>query len=151
MRSLRAALLVCFPLQLLCHQFPYYTFKNVDYMYKVGSACYGIYFIVSFPMYYRYVGCGNGVLPAVPVFWAHCTFCSSSCRHPVVPGIACVARIEEEAPVSKAPTPAASTWDLSRVAIDSFGACMIVTMLLDFWRLAIGGVVANIPFCVPWM
>ena len=42
-------------------------------------------------------------------------------------------------------------WDLSRIAIDSFGACMIVTMLLDFWRLAVGGVVENIPKCVPWM
>jgi hypothetical protein len=34
-------------------QFPYYTFKNKEYMYKVGSACYGIYFIVTFPMYFR--------------------------------------------------------------------------------------------------
>jgi hypothetical protein len=33
-----------------------------------------------------------------------------------------------------------SAWDLPRVAVDSFGACMIVTMLLDFWRLTVGGV-----------
>jgi hypothetical protein len=42
-------------------------------------------------------------------------------------------------------------WDLWRVAVDSFGACMIVTMLLDFWRLAIGGVFGAVPNCLPWM
>ena len=36
-------------------QFPYYNFTNKDYMYKVGSAMYGIYFIVTFPMYFRSV------------------------------------------------------------------------------------------------
>jgi hypothetical protein len=46
---------------------------------------------------------------------------------------------------------AVQQWDLPRIAVDSFGACMIVTMLLDFWRLAVGGVVENIPKCVPWM
>lgn len=34
-------------------QFPYYVIKDRFYMYTVGSMCYGIYFIVSFPMYYR--------------------------------------------------------------------------------------------------
>ena len=42
-------------------------------------------------------------------------------------------------------------WDLSRVAVDSFGACMVVTMLLDFWRLAVGGVLPDTPKCLPWM
>lgn len=37
----------------LCLQFPYYTFTNKEYMYRVGSAMYGIYFIVTFPMYFR--------------------------------------------------------------------------------------------------
>jgi len=36
-------------------QFPYYTIKDRFYMYSIGSICYGIYFIVSFPMYYRCV------------------------------------------------------------------------------------------------
>ena len=35
-------------------QFPYYTIRDRFYMYTVGSVCYGIYFIVSFPMFYRY-------------------------------------------------------------------------------------------------
>lgn len=33
--------------------FPYYSFEDKDMAYKVGSAFYGIYFIVSFPMFYR--------------------------------------------------------------------------------------------------
>lgn len=33
--------------------FPYYTIRDRFYMYTVGSVCYGIYFIVSFPAYYR--------------------------------------------------------------------------------------------------
>ena len=64
--------------------------------------------------------------------------------------------LDEDVPVTASTqkasaTPAASKWDLPRVAIDSIGCCMIVTMLLDFGRLASGGGVASIPFCVPWM
>eukprot|EP00629_Pelagomonadales_sp_RCC1024_P001215 CAMPEP_0119291388 /NCGR_PEP_ID=MMETSP1329-20130426/42382_1 /TAXON_ID=114041 /ORGANISM="Genus nov. species nov., Strain RCC1024" /LENGTH=287 /DNA_ID=CAMNT_0007292217 /DNA_START=140 /DNA_END=1000 /DNA_ORIENTATION=- len=33
--------------------FPYYSFENRDMAYTVGSAFYGIYFIVSFPMFLR--------------------------------------------------------------------------------------------------
>lgn len=32
--------------------FPYYDFENRDYAYTVGSAIYGLYFIVSFPAYF---------------------------------------------------------------------------------------------------
>eukprot|EP00752_Nemacystus_decipiens_P006629 g5960.t1 len=34
--------------------FPYYAFKDRDMAYVVGSAFYGIYFIVSFPMFYAF-------------------------------------------------------------------------------------------------
>lgn len=83
--------------------FPYYTFKNKDYMYKVGSVCYGLYFIVTFPMYYR---------------------------------------------LGESPS---QGWDLERVAVDSLAACMLVTLLLDFWRLAIGGVGGDVKMCVPFL
>ena len=33
--------------------FPYYSFENRDMAYTVGSAFYGIYFLVSFPMFLR--------------------------------------------------------------------------------------------------
>lgn len=86
--------------------FPYYTFKNKAYMYSVGSCCYGIYFIVTFPMFYR---------------------------------------------ILESPRETSRDWPLSRVAIDSLGACMAVTMLLDFWRLAVGGVDDSSLGWVPWL
>ena len=33
--------------------FPYYSFKNREFAYTIGSAFYAIYFIVSFPMFLR--------------------------------------------------------------------------------------------------
>jgi cycloeucalenol cycloisomerase len=33
--------------------FPYYSFEDRNMAYKIGSAFYGIYFIVSFPVFYR--------------------------------------------------------------------------------------------------
>ena len=33
--------------------FPYYSFKNRDFAYTIGSAFYAIYFVVSFPMFLR--------------------------------------------------------------------------------------------------
>jgi hypothetical protein len=29
-------------------------------------------------------------------------------------------------------------WSLSRAVLESFAACMIITSLLDFWRLSLG-------------
>ncbi|CAF5100079.1 unnamed protein product, partial [Rotaria sp. Silwood1] len=34
----------------------------------------------------------------------------------------------------------ANTWNLSTTFIDSMACCMIVTQLLDFWRISIGPV-----------
>jgi len=34
--------------------FPYYSFEDRDMAYKVGSAFYGIYFIVSFPAFFHF-------------------------------------------------------------------------------------------------
>ncbi len=35
--------------------FPYYAFEDRFMAYTLGSAFYGIYFIVSFPVFYRWV------------------------------------------------------------------------------------------------
>lgn len=32
-------------------------------------------------------------------------------------------------------------WDLSRVAVDALGASMLVTIILDLWRLFLGPIV----------
>lgn len=86
--------------------FPYYTYSSAEYMYTVGSVCYGIYFVVSFPAFYRL---DEGVRGRT------------------------------------------GRWSVSQAAIDSLGACMLVTIMLDLWRLAVGGVLPNTPKCVPWM
>ncbi|KAL9261602.1 Cycloeucalenol cycloisomerase-like protein [Drosera capensis] len=39
----------------------------------------------------------------------------------------------EEKPVDK--------WDLPRVAVDALGACMLITILLDLWRLYLGPII----------
>jgi cycloeucalenol cycloisomerase len=75
--------------------FPYYTHKNKSMMYTVGSVVYGIYFIVSFPMFFR---------------------------------------LDENA---------GEDWPISKVIIDALGSCMLVTILLDFWRLYVGGIVGD--------
>lgn len=86
-------------------EFPYYSFVDRTYMYVVGSACYGLYFIVSFPMYHR---------------------------------------VQED--------PADASWTLSRVALDSFACCMVVTMLLEAWRVTFGGVSdVDVGTIVPWL
>ncbi|CAN4104575.1 unnamed protein product [Withania somnifera] len=73
--------------------FPYYDFVDRAVMYKVGSLFYAIYFIVSYPMFFR---------------------------------------------VDEKP---GDSWDLPRVCIDALGAAMLVTILLDLWRLFLGPIV----------
>lgn len=70
--------------------FPYYSFDNWEKMIYFGSVFYALYFVVSFPMYYR---------------------------------------------IDEYPEP---KWTLTAVALDSFAAAMIVTLLLDLWRIFIG-------------
>mmetsp|Transcript_5835 Transcript_5835/g.10324 ORF Transcript_5835/g.10324 Transcript_5835/m.10324 type:complete len:289 (-) Transcript_5835:3928-4794(-) len=74
--------------------FPHYSFKDSWRMYTIGSAFYGIYFIVSFPMFLR---------------------------------------IDED--------PQKAKWTLAETALDAFAAAMIVTLLLDFWRLTLGSII----------
>jgi cycloeucalenol cycloisomerase len=43
-------------------------------------------------------------------------------------------------------------WTASRAALDSLAAGMLVTILLDFWRLAIGSITGDGPTSsLPWM
>ncbi|CAL9242982.1 unnamed protein product [Arabidopsis halleri] len=73
--------------------FPYYEFVDRSAMYRVGCLFYAIYFIVSFPMFFR---------------------------------------MDEKS---------SDEWDLSRVAVDALGAAMLVTIILDLWRLFLGPIV----------
>lgn len=43
-------------------------------------------------------------------------------------------------------------WTMLRVVLDSLAAGMLVTILLDFWRLCIGGIAGDTPVeSVLWM
>lgn len=92
--------------------FPYYSFKNKDAMYSVGSLFYAIYFFVSFPMFFRLDEGGAGK----------------------------------------------KGYTLWRVVVDALAAGMLVTCLLDFWRLAVGTIYEPEPvkaaggwFGLPWL
>ena len=50
--------------------------------------------------------------------------------------------IDEEADTESQPP----QWPLSRVVINAFAACGMVTVALELWRVSIGAIVANCPF-----
>jgi len=74
--------------------FPYYSYPNRHDMFVYGSVFYAIYFIVSYPMFFR---------------------------------------MDE----------GDKKWSLSRAIIEAFAAGMIVTILLDAWRLTIWPIHGN--------
>ncbi|KAF6004154.1 Cpi1p [Cyanidiococcus yangmingshanensis] len=101
--------------------FPHYRFRDWHRMVLFGSAFYGLYFIVSFPMYYRLDEVDE--MTRVPL------------------------KRDEKRLLS-----AASRWTLGQVILDALAAAMIVTILLDIWRLAIGGIGKGLRAPTnPWM
>ncbi len=80
-------------------QFPYYAIRDRAYMYTVGSACYGLYFIVAFP---RFRAIDEQA--AAPGDWR------------------------------------TGEWSLGQVIWDSLASCMAVTILLETWKLTVGGI-----------
>eukprot|EP01119_Soliformovum_irregulare_P003327 TRINITY_DN1372_c0_g3_i1.p1 TRINITY_DN1372_c0_g3~~TRINITY_DN1372_c0_g3_i1.p1 ORF type:complete len:306 (-),score=69.50 TRINITY_DN1372_c0_g3_i1:35-928(-) len=84
---------------------PYYNYPDATKMYVIGSAFYGIYFYVSFPMFYH---------------------------------------VDEKR---------TDNWTLGYTTIHSFAACMMVTTILDFWRIILGGLHAGVtvPETLPWL
>jgi len=87
-------------------------------MYTVGSVFYGIYFYVAFPMFYRY----RSSTPA-----------SSSCKSASLTRVANTV----ESTIYRLDEDVADRWSVSRAAIDSLAASMIVTIFLDLWRLTL--------------
>jgi len=71
--------------------FPYYDIPDRRAMYIVGSVFYGLYFVVSYPMFYQ---------------------------------------LDEYA----------NRWSLWRTVVEAMGCSMMITLLLDAWRLGIGKV-----------
>lgn len=85
---------------------PFYSHRDKWAMYTVGSVFYGIYFYVSFPMFYRIM--------------------------------------EEDAAGVKQQRPRNTTarvpWTAAQAALDALAASMLVTIVLDLWRLVVGSV-----------
>jgi cycloeucalenol cycloisomerase len=89
--------------------FPYYSFENREAAQSIGSVVYGIYFIVSFPMFVRIDE------------WAEAGTWGSG-------GYG-----DNHGP----------TWTWQRAAIDSLGSALMVTILLDIWRIVVGNVFSD--------
>lgn len=98
--------------------FPYYTFKDRERMYTVGSLFYAIYFFVSFPMFFR----------------MHEN--TSAYKYALVSGES-PERENNKYDIENNN----NVYTLWRVVVDALAAGMLVTLLLDFWRLGIGGIV----------
>jgi len=86
---------------------PYYSYPNKYLMYTVGSMFYGIYFYVSFPMFYRL---------------------DEPLQHQ---------QHEKKKKASKR----RSGWTLGETFVDALAACMLVTIILDVWRLGLGPII----------
>lgn len=120
-------------------QFPYYDFVDREAMYKVGCLFYAIYFIVSFPMFLRLVSTEAYNIISyfmVQIQWYKYFSFSSSPLLPLLLNILLLSfyyfRIDEKL---------GDKWDLARVAIDALGAAMLVTIILDLWRIFLGPIV----------
>ncbi|KAA8496932.1 Cycloeucalenol cycloisomerase [Porphyridium purpureum] len=92
--------------------FPFYDFTDRSRMYSVGSVFYALYFVVSFPMYLRIDEheLDNRGAAGAPA------------------GSPCDEKLK--------PRYVLNFFSLGQAVLDSFAAAMMVTMLLDFWRLS---------------
>ncbi|CAI6004967.1 unnamed protein product [Closterium sp. NIES-64] len=143
--------------------FEYYTFVDKAAMYRVGTLFYALYFVVSFPFFFRIDEDPSDSWPLsrVPVDSLKAIMLvttpkpaefTSSSSPPNLSSpllftsliLTLFLRIDED-PSDSRPLSRVSidedtsdSWPLSRVAVDSLGASMLVTILLDIWRLVIG-------------
>ncbi len=125
-------------------QFPYYEMVDRMAMYKVGSLFYAIYFFVSFPMFFRWdplcllgMSFGN-LLKVVP-------YCGFRCDNIF---LYCAALVTDDVHVwyhNRMDENPKAPWTLSQVSVDALGASMLVTIILDLWRISVGPIVV-----IPW-
>ena len=127
--------LVVFPLSyftafmetLTISHFPHYRFRDRSRMYSVGSLFYALYFFVSFPWF----------------------FAMDEDEEDGAAG-------GEQGGEKGKREGRKERWSLGRAATDALAAGMLVTILLDAWRLCFGGIVpvSELParrLRLPWM
>lgn len=107
--------------------FPYYSFKDVEMMYTLGSAFYGIYFLVSYPMFFQ-------IDEQVSIAWAY--------PKSHVDNVKAITEntfdTQEDSLFPKLP------FTIVQVFVHCMGCCMIILLLLDFTRISL-----NIPLSIP--
>lgn len=109
--------------------FPHYRFRDRSKMYSVGSLFYALYFFVSFP-------------------WFFAMDEDEEDEENEAVGGGEKGKKKEEKETKR--------WSLGRAATDALAAGMLVTILLDAWRLLFGGIVpaSELParrLRLPWM
>lgn len=129
-------------------------------MYSVGSLFYAIYFFVSFPMFFRMdeevvkvssmrepglAAAGEDLHPGMPPKQT-CALCR--CRR-LSPGA--TSPLRPPVPCARPLLVQARHYSLWRAAVDALAAGMLVTCLLDFWRIGLGGIVDGGASGLPWM
>ena len=112
--------------------YPYYTFVDRDRMYTVGSLFYAIYFFVSFPMFFR----------MDEVRWTDGLILESIFPHPAsslpeteVFLVLSFILMQQDLKKRK--------WTATDAALDGLAAAMLVTILLDLWRISLGSILGN--------
>ena len=111
--------------------FPHYRFRDRAKMYSVGSLFYALYFFVSFP-------------------WFFAMDEEDDSSDESVEGAGGETKKQGKGRKKE------QRWSLGRAATDALAAGMLVTILLDAWRLLFGGIVpaSELParrLRLPWM
>lgn len=106
--------------------FPHYRFRDRSRMYSVGSLFYALYFFVSFPWFFAMDEDEDNEDES------------------------------EDEDKREKKEKKSERWSLGRAATDALAAGMLVTILLDAWRLLFGGIVpaSELParrLRLPWM
>ena len=104
--------------------FPYYAIEDREHLYTAGSVIYGLYFIVSFPMFYR-IDENTGHVEQVHQKHGNAKYIDRICD-------------------------CTRTWSLEKTLTDSLAACMLVTILLEMWRLGFCSSPSTKP-TLPWL
>ena len=152
---LALALLTALTEAVTIQNFPYYDIEDRAWFYAVGSCVYSLYFVVSFPAYFLLDedvrdsdggagsaggegesagGAGGGVRAKSGDASARKRRGSTALLAGGGPAAAAAMATPEPAP---APAPArAERYSLARAVTESLAACMLVTLLLEAFRLS---------------
>ena len=147
---------------LTIQNFPYYAIRDRTFFYTVGSIVYGIYFIVSFPMFFRLDEDASDEAVAASATTGAVTINDVAVspeplrrRRGRSASKASISQRDAVASARFGRVVVASTvvrrWSVERTAIDSLGACMLVTIMLDLFRISYLAAKSTPSTGIPWM